>query len=146
MISDTRGNLVSYKKEIPDSVKIESVEKEEARTLVYNFMKEFSPVSVNDSIKVKNEFAVKGTFDEQEVQTTIKQSRTDYKFSWIGKSGDIQKDIIVSAVVSGNTVSDFNVQYEVPEEVVTDTSSTFSLSTVIPFYIYSICFNNHYRL
>ena len=118
-----------------DSIKIPAIKPDEARELAINFINKYSPVKVSDSTNSSNRFAVKGSFKESNVQETVKQGRTDYKFNWRGKSAVINKDIIVSTVVSGNTVSDFNVEFEIPGEVATDVSSTFSLSTVIPFYI-----------
>ncbi len=94
---DTKGNLLSFKREMLDSIKFPSIKPDEARELAINFIKKYSPVKVNDSTNSSNRFAVKGSFKESDVQETVKQGRTDYKFSWRGKSAVINKDIIVSA-------------------------------------------------
>ncbi len=141
---DTRGNLVKFQKEIADSLKLPAITPDEAKALAYKFITEFSPVNVNDSTNTLNKFDVKGPFKEQEVQKIVRQGRTDYKFRWKGKSADINKNILIDVTVSGDAVSEFDFSFDIPGEVVTDTGSTFSLSTVIPFYLIVIIliFNN----
>ena len=59
---DTKGNLLSFRSEMSDSIKIPAIKPDEARELAINFINKYSPVKVSDSTNSSNRFAVKGSF------------------------------------------------------------------------------------
>ncbi|HSD63190.1 MAG TPA: hypothetical protein VLB50_05300, partial [Ignavibacteriaceae bacterium] len=131
---DTRGNLLKYKLQPVDSLNPGIISEEKAESLAVKFISEYAPVNLKDSTSEINGYTVYDSFIRQGVQKTEKQNRTDYKFSWEAQSTEINKKLSVMVIVSGKSVTEYNLSFVVPEEVGKH-SDTFEMITVLPFYI-----------
>ena len=131
---DTRGNLLKLKRPMNDSLKLEPVSENEARQIAIGFISKYSPINVEDSLSQLNRYKIKDRFSEKSVQKTEKQNRTDYKFSWEAQSADINKKLLVSAAISGNTVSEYELSFDIPDSS-DEHSGIFDLVTTLPFYL-----------
>ncbi len=131
---DAAGNLLKFKREINDSLKLNPVSEDEARQIAADFLKRYSPVDPVTGTTVIR-YNSKRSFIEQNFQKTEKQIRTDYKFSWKAPSSDINKDLLISVTVSGDLISEYDLSFIIPENVSGSRDSVFSAATQIPFYI-----------
>ncbi len=131
---DTRGSLLKFKREPEDSVEMKPVTEEQARQLAVTFLKRYAPVVPGEGQNDAN-YKVLKSFTEQNTKITRLQFRTDYDFSWKAKSADINNDIIIKVRVSGDSISEYSLTYDVPESVSQAHTSIFSVATEVPFYI-----------
>ena len=131
---DAAGNLLKFERDISDSTGFNSISETEARQAAVTFLKKYAPVNpetANTGIR----YRITDGFEEQGIQKTEKPTRTDYKFTWKAKSSDINKDISLSVIVSGDIISEYSLAYDVPEKVSETPNSIFSVATEVPFYI-----------
>ncbi len=131
---DTEGNLLKYKREFSDSIKINPVDEDQAKELALNFLQDYAPV-VPERENSNEKYKVTEGFVGQAAKITRNQFRTDYNFSWKAKSVDINRDIIINVTVSGDLISEYSLAYDVPESDSKAHDSIFSVATEVPFYL-----------
>ncbi len=131
---DTDGNLLKFKRELSDSIKIIPVSEEQARQLALIFLQKYSPVVPGEEDRA-NKYKVSTSLSEQSTRKTENQFRTDYIFSWKGRSADIDNDLEINVTISGETASEYSLAYDVPDIVSRAHNSVYSAATEVPFYI-----------
>jgi hypothetical protein len=131
---DPAGNLLKFKRDINDSLKLNPASEAEARQIAADFLKRYSPVNPVTGTSVSR-YSTRGSFIEQKLLKTEKQERTDYKFSWAAPSSDINKDLLINITVSGNLISEYDLSFNVPENLSGKRDSIFSVATQVPFYL-----------
>ncbi len=131
---DTEGNLLKFKRELTDSIKLNSAAEEQARQVALKFLQEYAPVVPGEEERAAK-YKVTNSFAEQAVKETRYQSRTDYVFSWKAKSAEINKNISLNVTVSGDLISEYSLTYNVSENVSKAHDSMYSVATEVPFYI-----------
>ena len=141
---DASGNLLRYKREINDSTQLPSISEAAAMDTVKNFISLFlrikelknSPDTADASLLSKYVF-LSNTGEQFYFKSKEKielPHRLDYRFTWKGKSSFIGNDLNMEAVISGNTVSLFRINYIVPESYSSDSSDIYQSSIEILFY------------
>ncbi len=131
---DTEGNLLKFKRELGDSIKLNSAAEEQARQEALKFLHEYAPIAPGEE-EGAAKYKVTNSFVEQTVKETRYQSGTDYLFSWKAKSADINKNISLNVTVSGDLISEYSLAYDAPENVSKAPDSIYSVATEVPFYI-----------
>jgi sigma-B regulation protein RsbU (phosphoserine phosphatase) len=131
---DTDGNLLGFKREISDSVELKPVDEDSARQMALSFLRKYAPVVPGVESNAAK-YKVVNSFTEQSTKKSRTQLRTDYSFSWIARSSNINNDIEIKVAVSGDMISEYNLTYKVPENVSQAHKSIYSVATEVPFYI-----------
>ncbi len=131
---DTEGDLLKFKRELGDSVRINPLPEGEARQIALTFLEEYAPI-VPGSETGAEKFKVSDSFTPQNTKKTSYQNRTDYDFSWKAKAADVNNEMVIKVTVSGDIISDYSLTYTVPENASRAKTSVFSVATEVPFYI-----------
>lgn len=96
------GNILGFKKEIPDTTYLPSLSKSDATKLIINYLHE----------KIGNEIE---QFNLVETHEENYKTRTDYSFRWEKDEPRLNAKFVITAKVQGNTVGSYNYLFEVPQ-------------------------------
>ena len=118
------GQLLSFDLEIPDSVKLDSISIGDARKTAELFLNTYYKNNQGKLI-----------FDQS---STIEQDdRTDYQFVWKGKLSKPVLDFTVKIKISGNRVSSFGLNFQLPSPPVPKEIRTQDIiATVLEVSVY----------
>jgi hypothetical protein len=125
---DLKGNLLELKREIPDDLQLKKLSKAEAEHLVKEFI--FGFTSFNNIIEDTSISSVQNktnnlsftlgmdsiSVEMESEQHTDLSGRMDYKFNWRTQLPELGNDVIIKTTVTGNTISNFNLEYDIPEK------------------------------
>ncbi len=141
---DASGNLLRYKREINDSTKLPSISEAAAMDTVRNFIirsamiKELNnPPDSTEPSQYSNFVYLSNTGEQFHFKSKEKielPHRIDYHFTWKGKSSYISDELTMEAVVSGNSISSFRINYITPESYSSDSSNVYQASIEFLFY------------
>ena len=145
VVYDGRGNLIEFSKAINDSAEMYSPESEEARIFAIKFLspfykfgnqgesedgldstefEEYSLISASGEVlKFRNEKSI------------IYPHRTDYFFTWEGKSSSLNDSTKVEVTVSGNIISSYKYSYIVPDKYTNFSSDIYQGILDVVFYL-----------
>jgi len=98
----SQGKVFGFKREIPDSITINSLTKAEATNLAEKYVKH----------QLGNEFQ---GFSLIESKESSFRKRIDYSFRWEKPEPDLEAKLIITANVQGNVVSSYYYYFEVPQ-------------------------------
>ncbi len=131
---DTHGSLLRFKREINDSLKLNPVAENEARRIALDFLKSYTPVDPESGSLVIQYKTTEG-FGEEKVQKTEKQNNIEYKFSWKGRSADINRDLLINVIVTGDIITSYSLSFDLTGIASQNHSGIYSDAVAIPFYI-----------
>ncbi len=131
---DTRGRLLMYRRELNDSLKLNPVSEDEARLVALDFLKRYSPVDPEKGSLTAQYKSTEG-FSENKVQRTERQNNIDYKFSWKGRSADINRDLLLNVSIRGDIITSYNLSFDLKDIASQSHSSIYSTATAVPFYL-----------
>lgn len=97
------GKVFGFNKTIPDTTSIPSVTKEEAISIVTNYIRK----------QIGNEFE---KFKRTEFREENIRSRTDFSFRWEKEVENLNAKIIITSRVLGNKIGSFAYYFEVPQQ------------------------------
>lgn len=114
---DMKGNLIQLNSEIPDTLARVALSPENARALTEEFVRRFSAFKdfQLDTLSGTGSSANAGTKDTDE-KRMARPGRTDYRFSSSTKDSYLNDPIQIKAALSGDRVSAFAVNYDVPKQ------------------------------
>jgi sigma-B regulation protein RsbU (phosphoserine phosphatase) len=141
---DSHGRLIEYYLVQNDSAEITSLNSKDAYEAANNFISRFFKIEKYkktnnnpDSINDEHSSLVSASGEKLEfrnVRRIIYPHRTDYLYSWHGKSAFIDDSIRVDVTVSGNIISAYSFSYVVPEKYKDIDSNVFQGIAPIIFY------------
>jgi phosphoserine phosphatase RsbU/P len=144
IVYDCNGNLIEYYESVNDSAEIPSISDFEARIKVKKFLSGYFKIdngedtaSPSDSLLPPNYFLTSPaneilTFSSE--KKIIYSHRTDYIYSWHGKSAYIDDSIKVNVTISGNKISGYNISYVIPDKYSDVDSNVYQGIITIAFY------------
>ena len=131
---DTHGRLLLFKRQINDSLKLNPVTEDEAHRMALDFLKSYSPVDPEAGPVVMQYKSTEG-FGEKKVQKIEKQNNIDYKFSWKARSADINRDLLLNVIVTGDIITSYTLSFDITGIASQSNSSIYSVATAVPFYL-----------
>ena len=143
---DNEGNLLQFKRNIPDSASLVTVSPQKAREIVKEFISKFGTIknlssdttSPADTARVIKYSFISGSNEQYDFKIERKielPNRTDYQYTWSGESSYIKDKIKLTVTVSGNIISNFNLEYVVPQKYEFDDAQLFKTTSPVIFYI-----------
>ncbi len=142
---DNHGNLLEFSRNISDSTTLPSITPAQARKKVIEFITRFGTLqnlsdssASNDTTKVLRYSFISGSNEQYDFKIERKielPHRTDYQYTWSGKSAYIDDPIEMNITISGNKVSDFKIKYIIPEKYTLDDTDVYKTTTVTFFYV-----------
>ncbi len=122
---NTRGNVLEFSRKVPDSAKLVSLSRDEAKTFAFAFLKKYTAIGklLGDTSGVVSEKKIEQPF------------RTDYEFAWATFSPVLRDPVNAKVTIAGNIVSKFEAQPGVPEQSMKNSSDT--IIQVIVALLYS---------
>ncbi len=140
---DNNGNLLQFKRVIPDSSELPSLTTKEAHDVVKNFISRFGTIqdladdnSTDTSLQIKYSF-ISGSNEQYNFKVEKKvllPHRTDYQYTWTGNSSYLSDKIQMDVTVSGNVISNFKLSYIIPAKYNIDKENIYQISINILFY------------
>jgi len=122
---DTRGNIIELKREIPDTIKFDLLSESDARNYAMKFLSKFTDLeslfedSTNqissEGKRIQLLDLQNGNENSSNAEQTENQRRTDYVFNWAKDRIDLNTTLNVKISVSGNTISNLELAYDIPQ-------------------------------
>ncbi|MFI5252172.1 MAG: PP2C family protein-serine/threonine phosphatase [Bacteroidota bacterium] len=140
------GKLLSFEREIPDTLKLPVVDHVEARMIADEFLKRFTPYRLpqklspvpgsarSDSNGVSGKSAASIIISPDERRIEQKQ-RIDYEYSIFTASRALNDSMEIKIRVAGNTISKFSIEYHVPDKYIESDSVTYHELIIALVYI-----------
>ncbi len=112
---NTKGTLISYSREINDSLKTKTLNIDNAKELALKFLKNYTwcKDSTFSKDSLNNQFSAVQFINQVSIE---RPNRTDYEFTWETKSGAVNDPIIIKTKIAGNLVTGFSTEYTIPEK------------------------------
>ena len=126
MTFDMHGNLIWLKSGLADTLRLPSLDEVEARTLTERFIIRYSAFT-NERLQVEDypDTALRQSGSESgkplplklhEQKKTLGPVRTDHQFTYQATEPYTENPLKLDITVSGNVISSFNIEHNVPEE------------------------------
>lgn len=146
VVYNNEGNLLEFSRHIPDSTSLRTVSPLRAGKIVKEFISRFGTIqnlspknnTQKDTTLFNNYSFISGTNEKYDFKIERKVElphRTDYRYTWTGKSAYINDKIEMNINVSGSVVSKFKLDYEVPPAYSIDDFQAYRTTTQIIFYV-----------
>lgn len=120
---DTHGNLIHFSFTLPDTVSLTPVSYSEAKKIAYDFIQMNTELhQIRDTSLVNNNISILPgvSFDDNEKQKTFSRQIQDqslsYDFKWVVRDEIADCDIEIKMKVSGDKISSFDRDYDVPDK------------------------------
>ena len=122
---DTHGNVLEFSRKVPDSTKLVSLSRDEAKAFASAFLKKYTAVGrfLRDTNGVASEKKIEQPF------------RTDYEFTWTTFSPVLRDPLSTKVTIAGNIVSRFEAKPGVPEQAMKNSSDTIIQVIVALLYV-----------
>ena len=136
----TGGQLLSFNRNISDSLKITGLSENQAKVLADNFLRKYLPrMNLIDSVSGL-ENSLTGNTDLinlkfSSLTKTERKNRTDYNLNYKAVEPVTGDNINVTVSVAGSIISSYNYDYEIPEIYSKDSSNQLRSFGVIIFII-----------
>lgn len=129
------GKIFGFARKINDSLITKSLDSEEAKNIVINFIHLFRNdiQLLNDSTHIQS-LNSNTIFVYKETESFQKSDRNDYKIKWVNK-GFNGYDLLLNAMIIGDQVESFNIQPVVPEEFKSKNIDIFEVVKEILFLL-----------
>ncbi len=112
------GNIVGFSRNIPDTLTLPSLEEDNARDKVINYVKDKFSFDLN-------------AFELKQSEQRRKTNRTDYQFIWEKPAAFVDGTIRLTALVQGGAVGMIDPTFELPENVQSIISSKITQVTFL---------------
>ena len=99
-----RGEIVGYRRNLPDTLAIESLTEDEAAKKAEGFLKDGVKISLNNFVLNKS-------------QQFREENRTDYTFSWEKSADFVEGKFEIRVFVQGNEIGGYEYQFHLPESL-----------------------------
>ena len=126
---DPRGAMLGFTRKVPDSTKLPSLSKEQAKTLAASFLKQYAAIGnlVGDTSAVISEKKIEQPF------------RTDYEIAWAATSPVLHDPVKATVTVAGTVVAKFQADPTVPEQFAgSDSDNIFEIIVALLYVIIGI--------
>ncbi len=145
---NSHGKLLELKRSLNDSTELPSVSPLKRKEMITKFLSQIGSV-IHQSANAGDKDTVGGinfsfianlkdTLNFISVKKNELMHRTDLQYLWQGKSSLLKDKINMELTLSGNSISQFKLKYEVPKNFSEDNASVFQTSITIVFYIIMI--------
>ncbi len=118
---DTHGNLIYFSREIADSLKFNRLDIIQAKIVVSDFAQQFAPqIKLRQATLIDNKVSVEPSLDRGEIKRRERLSTQpilpkSFDFKWLGANEEVDKDIEITATVTGGQIAEFNIDYVLDE-------------------------------
>ena len=119
------GRILGFQRFLPDTLKMASLNEEEARVLAESYLSKKTYLNLAD-FTLQNSFA------------TNRVNRSDYRFTWEKKADFTECKYDLNVTVQGNQIGSYEYLFNLPEEVQTLMSNEFTKGTF--FYLIQALF------
>lgn len=141
---DTRGALIGFSRDVPDSAKMPSLSAAEAKRIAVEFVDRYAggkEWSGEDTVGVPRpdqgsiQYSVRMRGADVESEKKIEQPhRSDFEYVWSGQSAEPANKILIRVGIAGDVVSRFATEYQVPEQYKQNDSMVVHQVAVVLLY------------
>jgi membrane protease YdiL (CAAX protease family) len=116
-----RGKIVGYRRDLPDTLTIESLPEEEAVDKAQQFLAERAKLSLDN-------------FDLSKSEQSKEANRTDYTFIWEKNADFVEGKFEIRVIIQGNKIGGYEYRLNLPESL----QQTISEETTRSTFLYLI--------
>ncbi len=145
---NNNGNLLELRWAINDSTALPAVSSLQAGEKLEKFLSRFGTVIKQSNNTIKNDtvkpFDISFITYSNDTLNFVSEKkiellrRTDYQYSWEGNSSLLNDKINMELTVSGKDISNFKLNYKIPEKYTENNSGIYQTSLNIIFYFIMI--------